>query len=237
MNALEGECYTQPQSQQNTSSLKQKIFNMKKLIQTLSQGTIELIKIYEDAAKVMRPIDFVQVGLALLGFAILIIIPSSRATFWGFTVFTGLGSIILVDILTRDDKTGLWLWTAKTITYIILCWKFSHNMGTFHMEYVIMLAIALSAFIVSRRYIPVRAIALWGQNFAYTFGAYMYIKAVYHYPEEYGAAQILFWTINAISYALMIWEIDKYKKPSDNLIIPVFALVVCLIYITLIAWL
>jgi hypothetical protein len=210
---------------------------MKKIVQTLAQEFIKIKNAYMEAAKVMRPIDVVQVGLALLGFAILIIIPSSRATFWGFTVFTGLGVIILVDIVTRDDKTGLWLWTAKTITYIILCWKFSHNMGVFHIEYVIMLAIALSAFVVSRRFIPVRAIALWGQNFAYTFGAYMYIKAVYHYPEEYGVVQILFWTINATSYSLMIWEIDKNQKPKDNLIIPVFALVVCLIYITLIAWL
>jgi hypothetical protein len=182
----------------------------------------------------MKKKDIIQILLNLLAFVILIISPGGKGTFWSFLTFTLLALFVLLEIILSKDKTALWVWITKTLTYIFLTIKFLNNMGDFKIIYGVMVLIAVITFIVSKKFIQKRIIAMWGTNVAYLIGAYMYINAVFVNPEQFNGYHILFWLTNVLSYFLLIREVIKEKKPRVNLNVPVFAFIVCLIYILII---
>jgi len=178
--------------------------------------------------------DWIQIILNLIAFFILYSFPTGRGSFWGFTTFFILSLLILIEILLSKDKTALWIWITKTFTYFILFWKFSSNIGPFHWEYVAMIFISFFTFMISRKIIKERAIAMWGTNISYLIGAVMYIIAVVKYPKDYGNPHLLFWLISCISYGVLIYDIIKQKKEKVNLIIPIYAFTICIIYMLII---
>jgi hypothetical protein len=186
----------------------------------------------------LRKVDWPQISLNLLAFITLIFAPTGRGSFWGFVTFWLLSCINAYEIATSKDKTGLALWIIKAITYAGFVWKFSSEIGVFHWNYVIMICISVSSLIISRtrRFKKKRAIAMYGTCFAYLFGTGMYINAIIANPTDYGWHHIAFWIINGVSYALQIKKNKNQKINKDNYIVPVFALVVCIIYITIIAF-
>jgi hypothetical protein len=181
--------------------------------------------------------DGVQIFLNLIAFAILISAPTGQGSFWGFTTFFVLATLILIEIILSKDRTAIWIWITKTATYSLFVVKFSSNIGPFHWEYVVMIVISLITLFVSRKFIKTRALAMWGTNVAYVIGGIMYILAVMNKPEDYGYHHILFWVVNWLSYAILIVEIYKHKKAKVNYIIPVYAFTFCIVYIVIIYWL
>lgn len=182
----------------------------------------------------MKKQDFLQIMLNILAFLLLFFSSGGNGSFWGFLTFNIIATIVLIEILLSNDKTGLWVWITKTITYVFFSIKFAQNMGEIKMEYIIMILVSAISLIVSRKIIKKRAIALWGQNFAYIIGAYMYVMAIIAHPEQFQIHHILFWLINCISYFLLIYDIIKNKKDKINLIIPGYAVIACIIYVTII---
>ena len=179
----------------------------------------------------MKKQDFVQIVLNILAFLVLIATPGGTGSFWGFFTFNIISGIVLMEIFLSKDHTGKWIWITKTFTYILLCIKFAHSMGEFKWQYVVMIAISVLTLVVSRHLIKRRAIALWGQNIAYIFGGWLYCLAIIYHPSTFGVYHIVFWLINALSFGLLSYEVIKEKKGSINLIIPVYALAACLVYI------
>lgn len=184
--------------------------------------------------KIMKTKDLIQIGLNILAFLILFFSSGGNGSFWGFLTFNIIAAIVLIEILLSKDKTAIWVWITKTITYVFFSIKFAKNMGEIKTEYIVMIFISVVSLLISRHLIKRRAVALWGQNFAYIIGAYMYIIAILTHPETFGIAHILFWGINCISYFLLIYEIFKEKKDKTNLIIPGYAVVGCIVYMILI---
>ncbi len=182
----------------------------------------------------MKTNDKIQIALNIIAFLVLIISSGGTGSFWGFLTFNIIAAIVLIEIILSKDSTAKWIWITKTVTYTILTIKFSHNMGEIKSMYIAMILVSAGAVVVSRRLIKRRAVALWGQNVAYLIGAYMYVVAVYSNPHAFGIYHMLFWLVNAISYALLIRDIIIEKKAKVNLIIPVYACIVSLLYILLI---
>ncbi len=182
--------------------------------------------------------DWIQIVLNLIAFAVLFTAPTGRGSFWGFTSFFVLSGIILLEISFQEDKTAIWVWRTKTLTYLFFVIKFTSNIGPFNWIYVIMIILSMCTLLVSKR-IKKRAISMWGTNIAYIIGGVMYILAVFGKPDDYGLHHILFWFVNWISYGILIYEILKEKKERVNLIIPIYAFIFCLVYIAIIyfAWL
>jgi hypothetical protein len=178
--------------------------------------------------------DWIQIGLNVLAFIILVLAPTGRGSFWGFTTFFALAGIILLEIILSDDKTAIWIWITKTTTYSVFVWKFSSNIGQFHWHYVVMIAVSICAFLISRKLIKARAISMWGTNIAYIIGGIMYITAVLNKPDDYGWHHISFWFVNMVSYGILIYQIVKQKKKKVNLIIPIYAFTFCIVYMVII---
>lgn len=178
--------------------------------------------------------DWVQIILNLIAFIVLFVAPTGRGSFWGFTTFFVLASVILLEIVLSKDKTAIWIWITKTITYSLFVWKFSSNIGPFHWEYILMILISLLTLLISRKLVKTRAIAMWGTNVAYVIGGAMYIIAVVNKPEDYGFYHIVFWLVNCISYGILIYQILKEKREKVNLIIPIYAFIFCIVYIVII---
>ncbi len=178
--------------------------------------------------------DWVQIVLNLIAFVVLFIAPTGRGSFWGFTTFFVLASLILIEISLSNDKTAIWIWITKTITYSLFVWKFSSNIGPFHWEYVLMIFISFLTLLVSRKLIKTRAIAMWGTNIAYVIGGIMYIIAIFKTPQDYGYHHILFWLVNCLSYGILIYQILKEKREKVNLIIPIYAFTFCIVYMVII---
>lgn len=177
--------------------------------------------------------DMVQIVLNITAFLILIFSGGGHGSFWGFLTFNIIAAIVLIEILLSTDKTALWVWITKTFTYILLVIKFSHNIGEIKPSYIYMIIISATALVISRRLIKKRAVSMWGQNIAYIIGGYMYVMAIIHAPNDFGAAHIWFWLVNCASYALLVREIYVKNKPKVNLIIPIYAIIACLIYVVL----
>jgi hypothetical protein len=178
--------------------------------------------------------DWVQIGLNLLAFIVLMLAPTGKGSFWGFTTFFVLAGLILLEISLSKDKTAIWIWITKTTTYAIFVLKFSSNIGEFHWQYIVMIVVSICTLLVSRKLIKSRSIAMWGTNTAYVIGGVMYIVAVVSKPEDYDYNHIIFWFINAVSYGILIWQILSQKKDKVNLIIPVYAFTFCIVYICII---
>lgn len=180
--------------------------------------------------------DLIQIFLNLFAFSILYTSSGGHGSFWAFITFNIIAGIILTEIVLSKDKTALWVWITKTATYIFLSVKFIHNMGEIKIEYICMVTLSVSSLIISRHLIAKRMIALWGQNVAYLIGGYLYIVAIIENSSSFGWAHVFFWVINALSYLLLIQQIYQEKKDKINLTIPVFATVVCGVYVTLILY-
>lgn len=180
--------------------------------------------------------DWIQIVLNVIAFVILFSAPTGKGSFWGFTTFFVLCATNLIEILLSKDRTAIWLWITKTITYSLFVWKFSSNIGPFHWEYVMMVAISFCTLLISRHLIKRRSIAMWGSNVASVIGGVLYIIAVVNKPEDYGYHHILFWLVNAISYGLLIQEIIHHKKHRVNLIIPIYGFTFSLLYMMIIYW-
>lgn len=178
--------------------------------------------------------DWTQILLNIAAFLVLCFSMEGTGSFWGFITFNVIAIIVLIEILLSSDKTALWVWITKSLTYILLVIKFSYNIGNIKPAYICMIIISATALVVSRRLIKKRAVSMWGQTVAYIIGGYMYVMAIIHSPESFGNAHIWFWVINSVSYALLVYEIIAKHKPKVNLIIPLYAMIACLLYIVLI---
>ncbi len=180
--------------------------------------------------------EWIQIVLNIVAFVVLIASSGGVGSFWGFLTFNIISGIILLEILLSKDHTAKWLWITKTVTYVFLVIKFTHNMGEFKQEYIYMIAISVAAFLASKHLIKRRSIALWGQNAAYTIGQIMYIQAIHRHPESFGWSHVLFWVIIFSSFAYLVYEVLIHKKAKVNLIIPAYAMVICVVYITFIIY-
>lgn len=178
--------------------------------------------------------DLIQIGLNLLAFIVLFTSTGGNGSFWGFLTFNILSGIILTEIFLNKDKTGLWLWITKTSTYIFLCLKYAQNMGDIKKEYIVMILISVMSLLISKHLIKKRSIALWGQNLAYLIGGYLYILAIINNPDKFSSVHLVFWSINSLSFILLVQEILKENKDKVNLIIPGYALVACITYMAII---
>lgn len=176
----------------------------------------------------------IQIALNVLAFVILFFATGGHGSFWGFLTFNLTAAIILAEILLSKGA-GTALWATKTITYIFLTYKFSHNMGTFRVEYAWMIGLSAGSFIASRlalkRSKDARTIAIVGQIFAYVIGAYMYISAIFHAPDDFTISHMGFWFVNLLSYVLLVREIIQDKKSRVDLIIPIYGITMSGIYI------
>lgn len=179
--------------------------------------------------------DLVQIALNVISFLILFLSKGGHGSFWGFLTFNIIAAITLIELLLNEDHKALWVWATKTITYMVLVIKFFHNFGELKLHYVAMIIVSVVAFFISRFLIKNRAIAAWGQVVAYIIGAIMYGAAIIHHPEDFGWGHIGFWLVNLISYALLIYKVyTADKNDKVNLIIPVYAIVTCPVFIVLI---
>lgn len=177
--------------------------------------------------------DWIQISLNVLAFLFLIFATGGHGSFWGFATFNIIAAIAFTEVsLSKTDKTAYWVWFTKTVTYFIICMKFFSNKGELKTEYIVMISIAAVGFFVSRHFAQ-RAISMWGQVAAYIIGAYMYINAIINHPGDFGWGHMGFWTVNFISYALLIWEVWKHKKESYNYIVPVYAIITCPVFVIL----
>ena len=179
----------------------------------------------------MKKPDVIQIVLNIVACLVLLATPGGNGSFWGFLTFNIMSAIVLTEIVLSKDQTAKWLWITKTFTYVVLCIKFIHSMGVIKWEYPVMIAIAVLTLIASRHLIKRRAVAMWGQNVAYVFGGYLYCLAIVNHPDSFGIYHIVFWLINSLSFGLISYQVIKEKKGSVNLIVPVYALAACLIYI------
>ena len=180
--------------------------------------------------------DKIQIILNLAAFAVLITSTGGKGSFWAFLSFTALSGINLIEVtLSKDSSSGKWVWITKTTTYAILTYLLINNRGDPKQIYFWMIAISAIALIISKSLIRKRAIALSGACFANLFGAGMYALAVINNPESYGLIEIVFWLLNLASYVYWHWEVWYYRKDRVNYIITIYATVVCLMHIILIA--
>ena len=182
----------------------------------------------------LRKEDKQQLGLNVLAFVVFLFATGGKGSFWGFATFTLLSGINLTENLLSKDSTTTVIWLVKTVTYSILCSLLWFNKGEFRWIYVIMILLSGIALLVSRHFIKERAIAMWGSNAAYCIAAYLYVSAILQNPGQFGLLHVLFWLINLISYVLVIGQIRREKIDQVRLIIPVFALAACLVYILVI---
>jgi hypothetical protein len=174
-----------------------------------------------------------QIGLNVLSFVVYFCATGGKGSFWGFATFTLLSLIILAENLLSKDRTMIAIWIVKSVTYSILTFFLWSNKGEFKIVYVIMILLSGVALLVSRHFIKERAIAMWGSNISYLFAAYLYLSAVVQNPEAYGFMHICFWLVNLISYVLVIRQIKQEKIDQVRLIVPVFALWACVVYIVI----
>ena len=179
----------------------------------------------------MKTKDLIQIVLNLIAFFVLFFATGGKGSFWGFLTFNIIAGIILFELVISRDMTGLWVWITKTVTYVLFSIKFAFSMGPIKMEYVIMIAISVISLLISRHLIKKRSVALWGQNIAYLFGGYLYVLAILQHPQTFTNYHIIFWSINTLSYSLLVYDVIKNKKDKVNLIIPVYAIAACLVYI------
>lgn len=175
--------------------------------------------------------DKVQICINIIAFVILYVSMGGKGSFWQLFPLTFMIIVIFLETLMSPQKNNMWLWTIKVITYVILTIKFSSNIGVVRWYHIVMIIISLGSFIVSKKIIKTRKVALWGQNIAVGLAGLLYIQAVISHPESYKNYHIWFWILNVISYAIasiIVYRDDK--KSNEDLIRSVFATIACTIY-------
>ncbi len=194
----------------------------------------ELIRAIKKIYSELTPQDKVQISLNIAAFIVLVLSLGGKGSFWAFLSFTLVSGINAIEV-KLSKGTGLWLWITKTVTYSILTAKFAHNMGELKMIYIYMIIISVFSLWASLHLVKKRQVAMFGSIFANLLGGAMYVIAVVKHPTSYGHIDTLFWILNLASYAYLVYEVIKGNKPRVNLILPIYAVVICLIYIVLIA--
>lgn len=173
----------------------------------------------------------IQIVLNLIAFLVLFISTGGNGSFW--SIFT-IEIILCINIwyAYKRKLAGKEVWITKAITYLVLCGMYIQNAGTLRADYIAIIVFALAVFIVAKR--KRSAIGYWGQTIALTMCGVLFLMAVYTDPTKFSFYHALFWLVNAISYALLIYEVRKNRLGSQELIIPVFATVTAFLYAVII---
>lgn len=187
----------------------------------------------------MNKKDQTQIVLNLIAGVVLYLSLGGAGSFWPFASFTIIAYFMLAyTILTKGP--GMWVWITKSTTYLFLCVKFSATAGDIKTGYIVMIVVATVFFIASKLFTRYHTeairLGLWGQNIAYSIGGVLYILAVQQHPDAYNINHMMFWGINAVSYALLIRDIwgSNNAQQRPLLIVFYFAFITCLVYIIVI---